>query len=92
MTMKEYEDRMLSLPEARSISGEHDEHKPGDPDFVWCVELDLSRKCMCKRCKIIRIKKRKTRLFPRFKCADCGDLFGPSIYKFCDKCMKARDY
>jgi len=83
--VEEWEDHMLALPIAGKISGEHDEHQPGDPEFI--EHTILLGKCKCDRCRIIRIKRRRAFRFPRRKCPECGNLF-VSLFEVCDDCLK----
>jgi hypothetical protein len=87
VTVKEYEDKMLSLPIAGKVSGEDVEHAPGDDGFfqpVFQFEL-LTDRCFCDRCRVIRVKRRRAFLFPRRKCTFCGGLH-TSIYLTCEAC------
>lgn len=84
MSVEDWENRMLSLPEASAISGEHDEHQPGVAEFVPHRD-PMSDKCSCARCKIIRIKRRRAFRFPRRKCPNCGELFF-SLFDLCANC------
>lgn len=86
MDFAEYEKKLLALPEAGKISSEHDEHDPTSPEFVQGPHG--YPKCMCNRCRIIRIKKRLSFRFPRSKCRVCGELF---ISLFHDTCAECRD-
>ncbi len=80
MTNKEYEEKLLALPIANQISGEHEEHTSNDPEFA---PNEINR-CKCDRCKIIRLKRMKALRFPRTKCK-CGNLF-TSIFSVCNEC------
>lgn len=77
MTVEEWENGMLSLPIAGQVSGEHEEHQRSDVGFVPYPPptFELTGKCRCDRCKIIRIKRRRAIRFPRTKCSNCGNLF-----------------
>lgn len=86
MTMKEWEDSLLSKPIASRISGEHDEHKPGDKEFVERIRPDGIVNCGCQRCIIIRIKRRRAFKFPRRKCDKCGELYF-GIFTICSNCQ-----
>ncbi len=97
-----WEAKMLALPIASKVSGEHDEHTPQDPEFVEMVIPETTvhgihfpeehtGKCRCDRCMIIRIKRRRTRLWAQSKCPGCGELFS-SIFTHCKKCItKGQD-
>lgn len=80
-TQKEWEDELLATPLAGRVSGEHDEHQDGDLDF----QPNGMGKCRCKRCLIIRIKKRRAFKFPRRKCPNCGVLYF-GILTVCASC------
>ena len=82
----EWEDKMLATPLAGKVSSEHDEHKAGDAEFVPPGD-NYRNDCMCKRCVIIRIKKRRAFRFPMTKCCVCGKLIF-SLYKACEECRK----
>lgn len=78
MTVPEWEEKMLALPIARSVSGEHEEHRPGDDGFIMFPAMPTPAtptRCRCDRCKIIRIKKRRAFRFPRLRCPRCRKLF-----------------
>ncbi len=86
MSVKEWEDKWLADPMAAKVSGEHGEHVESDPEFTPLIRPDGGRTlCKCKRCTIIRIKKRRASRFPMTKCPGCGELFF-SIYKICQEC------
>ncbi len=90
MTVKEWEDKMLALPLAGKVSGEDEEHSATDPEYRTSSNPVLAaehQRCLCDRCKIVRIKKRRTSSFPRSKCPACGELH-VSIFETCNKCRK----
>lgn len=95
-SMQEYEQYLLGLPIARSTSGEDDLHTVEDDEFVAPDSPDLYSRptCMCDRCKIMRLKRRKAFHFPRTKCRACGELFYPRLFTVvgtentCSKCLE----
>lgn len=91
--VEEWENKMLALPLARQVSGEHDQHKHGDPDYLpWFDEFGAETgRCKCDRCNIIRIKQRRAFKFPRVKCAKCGALFFALFSDVCEECEKEGD-
>lgn len=76
-TVTEWEDEMLALPVASSISGEHEEHLTPDQE---------GGRCLCTRCLIIRIKRRRAFRFPMTKCPSCGELFTSLLHQTCERC------
>lgn len=86
MSVQEWEDKMLADPIAGKVSGEHDEHVPGDDEYNPITDdITGATRCRCKRCIIIRIKRRRAFSFTRFKCKQCGELY-VGIYTMCAKC------
>lgn len=57
---------MLAKPIASSVSGEHELHKVGEEGFEY--GSTLPNHCVCDRCKIISIKRRRAYKMPRNKC------------------------
>lgn len=88
-TVEEWEDELLSLPLANSVSGEHEVHTPDQMGYVAPTDSWLAAKgyCACKRCWVIRIKRRRAFRFSRSKCPGCGTLF-TSLFTHCGKCSR----